>query len=219
MLPDLTSPGAMRAFREVAATAELPFGWRYGEGIPSGQLARENAGLCITIFSLAQVDEITVLPDPDGGIMIIGYRGFDSFEILCLASGRFEVQFDDGSGDFPIETVETLADLQEKLRGRGWNLSSISVSFHQNIMTSGSVAITGLLSKTRPAEASPLSSYSACSITVLEYVGTSSSIILGDFVGRHQHFGDLAQMSYRQPPASSNQTRLLETNAITTYSA
>jgi hypothetical protein len=79
-------------------------------------------------------------PEDEGGILVIAYRGNESFEILARSDGLFEVSFENNAGLHPAKILDTFRKVQGELEQNGWQLRKSSGSYTHGIIASKKAA-------------------------------------------------------------------------------
>lgn len=115
--------------------ATLPYGWRYGEGIPPQQTAIQIAKeiyLRLADFRL-QAD---AFPSADGSLSLVFYADKKSVEINISKDGNIDLSIEEGEG-FDFEEIENMPDVstQEAIyqvtllvrKSYTWNWSGFSI--------------------------------------------------------------------------------------------
>ena len=77
---------------QIRAFADLPEGWRFGDGNPaSGDAVRTALGVVDLIEKRGVFSAVEVFPDVRGGVLVSGHYGKASLEVLCGPGGQIEV--------------------------------------------------------------------------------------------------------------------------------
>ena len=91
--------------------AELPNGWRYGEGVSLSDKAIKIAKRIYNEISFSWPKPKTdVFPGTDGSLSVVFYKGDSCIEILVSAEGRLDITKEVGEG-FAFEEVESKQDI------------------------------------------------------------------------------------------------------------
>ena len=76
---------------KIRSFAQLPDGWHYGEGCAATEQA-VTAALDVNAQFLMHIpDAVEAFPAVDGGVMVGGYWGGHTLEIVCGPSGRLDM--------------------------------------------------------------------------------------------------------------------------------
>ncbi len=182
---------------DIVNTADLPAGWCYGRGVPSTFLARSNADAAAALLFRAGAMDAKVFPDVDGGVMVTAYKGNESFEVLALSEGGFDVVFEDEQDIYASVIVQRFEGLIPILEARGWQVNPMSVSFHRNTMIVQSDGIIGSRSRTLPGTVAYQSSTSLVRSNARgKFANTLRDFIQGHSVDRPQHSGGFPAQNY-----------------------
>ncbi|MCA1654552.1 MAG: hypothetical protein ABR588_00395 [Sphingomicrobium sp.] len=145
--------GPISAFGQIETLAELPDGWNFGRGRKPSPAARLNARSLSLLTANLGASGHEYFPEADGGILLIAYRGDESFEILACGNGAFEVAFEDATGLEPAATLGTVKEVEAELERHGWQ-SPKSLGSYTRLITAGGRSDTHRLrfvqSKTGP---------------------------------------------------------------------
>ena len=117
----------------IRSFAKLPDGWHYGTGTGAVDAA-VNAALYVNSLLMDYgARNIEVFPAVDGGILVSGYRGPDTLEILCHEHGGMDLVYE-VDDDLVNERNNILIDeIEEFLGGLEWLPQNLFVHCTQSI--------------------------------------------------------------------------------------
>src|SRR4051812_19697000 len=91
-LIEVSSP--LPILRRILSLLNLNNGWHYGSGRKPTKVTVDNAITIVRIMQLAGAEDFEAFPEEDGGILVAGYNGNDTMEVLCRAEGTYDFTFE-----------------------------------------------------------------------------------------------------------------------------
>ena len=102
---------------------DLPAGWHYGDGVMIPDHVRDGALKINEMFVRHCAEDIEAFPCADGGILVSGYRGKWTVDVLCRPCGMFDISLEENGILQEDRTDQNLGDLETFLKGLKWQKS------------------------------------------------------------------------------------------------
>jgi len=131
----ITSMGSYRASRireRIRSFQNLPDGWHYGEGVMIPDHVRDDALEISEMFESHEAEDIEAFPCADGGILVSGYRGKRTVDVLCRPCGMLDISMEEDGILQEDETDRNPDDLEAFLKGLMWEKKSFVYSTRNN---------------------------------------------------------------------------------------
>ena len=196
----------IRSFRD------LPPGWHYGEGRGATETAVDTALAVHHHFLENGVRKIEVFPDVDGGILVSGYPGQHTVDVLCTPEGHTNLLHEVDDEEVAERDNLPMDELVAYLGGLLWRTEKSFDSFIQSILVKQSGGLRALHSKIHQREG-------CLSLTpsVPENVAERNASIYESFILNRQEallsFGECEHLNSLKALAMNTNVHLQETTA------
>jgi len=137
---------------QIRSFAQLPNGWHYGEGRGATDKAVATAVGANSLLLMHGAHDVEAFPDVEGGILLSGYHGDHTLEILCDPSGRMDMLHEANDEVVKDRGRVSLEEVDAYIRGLEWTPKNLFVYFIQCTSASERDASRVWLSSHPPVE-------------------------------------------------------------------
>ena len=139
-----------RISKTIRSFAKLPDGWHYGSGTGAVDIAVDAALNVNSLLVDYGARNIEAFPAVDGGVLVTGYHGRDTLEVLCCPDGEMNLVH-----EIEDELVDewsgiSIREIEEFLGGLEWLPQNLFVHCTQSISAEKRGASLVWLSSPRP---------------------------------------------------------------------
>jgi hypothetical protein len=188
--------GEVPLMREILALLHLPEGWYFGSGDPPSLTTATYAISVAGTLHEAGAESLECFPDCDGGILVSGYHGDESVEILCRPSGVFDFVLERSEDEVDSAPDLDMRETQRRIRALKWREESLYDFYIRGILAEPKVGIKAWPSRTPQVVAYPLLMEVASLRREYISAGTSQHTIQWKSQATPQSFGDFGKTSF-----------------------
>ena len=187
---------------KIQSFRNLKNGWRFGEGRSATEMATQTAMDALNCFFCAGAQSIEVFPEVDGGILVSGYYGHDTLDVICHYDGLMGLVHevaDQEVADIPKISMNDFADYLGRLE---WATTSLSELFTHESLVKKRESSRVLLSRLLKTVAFHSLMWSVPETLVGRNANIFSNFIQGG-EEKNQFYGEsLSLLSLREAPLS-----------------
>jgi hypothetical protein len=196
----LSAERQIPAVKKVLSFSDLPKGWHYGSGEKIAKAAINAALDLISLINSKGATALEVFPHVRGGVLVSGYFGGETLDVLALPEGKFSLFHETSEAVIADLPEISSPEVDEYIRELTWRPVKSS-----DLFTLFTTATKNLDSRAKPLNHQMTDCQSSNWTAVWQIVGTSvhtsENTTHPEFRASHQYSYDSKLTNYRQQQA------------------